>query len=116
MATLQQDRGLVMACECIGPHTEACQDERVRQVEAFWIREKQDKQNWRERAEKAERERDELRARQSFRVYGSTEEMFDDMEADDECEHEWGNTILTTNPPQRRCTKCKHTEFIGGRR
>ena len=41
-------------CKCIGPHTEACQDERVRQVEAFWIREKQDKQNWRVRAEKAE--------------------------------------------------------------
>ena len=31
----------------------------------------------------------------------------------EECDHEWANEILLTNPPQRRCKKCDMHEFIG---
>ena len=29
-----------------------------------------------------------------------------------ECKHDWGNILLMSNPPQRRCIKCGKTEFL----
>jgi len=29
-----------------------------------------------------------------------------------ECKHDWGNTLLMSNPPQRRCIKCGKTEYV----
>ena len=76
-----------------------------------------------QRAVDAEAERDALQRRvDEFTIYSDkfydalsrTEEMNNakapDTVIDDtcgDCEHDYGNTILTTNPPKKRCIKCR---------
>lgn len=28
------------------------------------------------------------------------------------CKHDWGNTLLMSDPPQRKCIKCGKTEYV----
>ena len=37
---------------------------------------------------------------------------FFNISEEDLCTHDFGNTLLMSNPPQRKCIKCGYTEFV----